>query len=123
MHNAQSPDNSDAGIERDLLAKGLTAPRVTATSIEACIRSEYCFTAAGAAFTTRFVHIDDEGPLSLLTICVLVLKNGFTVVGTSAYASPENFDADIGRRIARADAINQVWALEGYALKTRLAAT
>ncbi len=122
MHNLQSPDNSDAGIERDLLAKGLTAPRVTAASIEACIKSEYCFTASGAAFTTRFVHVDDEGPLSLLTICVLVLKNGFTVVGKSACASPENFDAAIGRRIARADAVNQVWMLEGYALKTRLAA-
>ena len=122
MHNLQSPDNSDEGIERDLLAKSLTAPRVTATSIEACIKSEYCFTASGASFSAGFVHADDEGPLSLLTICVLVLKNGFTVVGMSACASPENFDADIGRRIARADAVNQVWLLEGYALKTRLAA-
>jgi hypothetical protein len=56
----------------------------------------------------------------LLTICVLVLRNGFTVTGTSACASPENFDADIGRKVARADAVRQVWPLMGYALKQRL---
>lgn len=58
--------------------------------------------------------------LDLLTICVLVLKNGFTVIGKSACASPENFDAEIGRKVARADAINQVWPLEGYLLKQML---
>ena len=59
--------------------------------------------------------------LSLLTICVLVLKNGFTVTGESACASPENFNADIGARLAREDAIKKVWALEGYVLRNKLA--
>ena len=59
-------------------------------------------------------------PLLLLTFCVLVLRNGFTVTGESACASPENFDAEIGRKIARENAINKVWMLEGYLLKQQL---
>ncbi|MFY9438982.1 MAG: Gp49 family protein, partial [Burkholderiaceae bacterium] len=65
---------------------------------------------------------DITGPLALLTFCVLVLKNGFTVTGESACASPENFDAELGRKIARKNAIDNVWPLMGYALKERLAA-
>lgn len=66
-------------------------------------------------------HTGQEGALRLLTFCVLVLRNGFTVTGESACASPENFNADIGRRIARENAINKIWPLMGYALKERLA--
>lgn len=59
-------------------------------------------------------------PTKLLTFCVLVLKNGFTVTGESACASPENFDAEIGRKIARQNAVQKLWPLMGYALKERL---
>ena len=58
--------------------------------------------------------------MALLTFCVLVLRNGFTVTGKSACASPENFNAQVGREVAREDAVNQVWSLMGYALKERL---
>ena len=58
----------------------------------------------------------------LLTFCVLVLRNGFTVTGESACASPENFDAEVGRKIARANAVNKVWPLMGYELKSKLTA-
>lgn len=58
--------------------------------------------------------------LGLLTFCVLVLRNGFTVVGKSACVSAENFDAELGRKIAREDAINQLWPLMGYALADRI---
>ena len=61
-------------------------------------------------------------PLGLLTFCVLVLKNGFTVTGESACASPENFDAEIGRRVARENAKQKLWPLLGYELRSRLAA-
>lgn len=70
-----------------------------------------------------FEHVtgwDAPEALKLLTFCVLVLRNGFTVTGESACASPENFDADLGRKIARQNAINKVWPLMGYALKQRL---
>jgi hypothetical protein len=56
----------------------------------------------------------------LLTFCVLVLRNGFTVTGESACVSPENFDAELGRKIARQNAIAKVWPLMGYALRERL---
>lgn len=63
------------------------------------------------------------GSLDLLTFCVLVLRNGFTVTGESACASPENFDAELGRKIARQNAVNKVWPLMGYALKMALHAS
>ncbi|MGE9275220.1 Gp49 family protein [Escherichia coli] len=53
-------------------------------------------------------------------VCVPVLRNGFTVTGESACASPENFDAEIGRKIARQNAVNKIWMLEGYLLKQTL---
>ena len=59
--------------------------------------------------------------LGLLTFCVIVLKNGFTVTGESACASPENFDAEIGWKIARQNAVQKIWPLMGYELRTKLA--
>lgn len=60
--------------------------------------------------------------LALLTFCVLVLRNGFTVTGESACASPENFDAEIGCKIARQNAVNKIWPLMGYELRSKLSA-
>jgi hypothetical protein len=60
--------------------------------------------------------------LGLLTFCVLTLRNGFTVTGESACASPENFNADIGRKIARQNAVGKIWLLMGYELRSKLAA-
>ncbi|WP_288076992.1 Gp49 family protein [Pseudomonas sp.] len=117
---------SDAAIEQEIQAKGLTAPRITPADLEANIVGEYFFTAEDgvkAAFNqqdelTRLTGY--HGELQLLTFCVLVLKNGFTVTGESACASPENFDAEIGRKIARQNAVAKVWPLMGYELKQRL---
>ena len=58
--------------------------------------------------------------LDRITICVLTLRNGYTIVGTSACASPENFDATIGRKIARQNATQQIWPLLGYVLRSVL---
>ena len=120
MHNATSPDTSDAGIERLIQAKGKTAPRITPADVEANIESYFYFTAAQAA-TAVDRTIDADSPLHLLTFCVLVLRNGFTVTGESACASPENFDAEIGRRVARENAVQKIWPLMGYELRTKLA--
>lgn len=57
-----------------------------------------------------------------LTICVLEMANGFYVIGSSAPASPANFDEQIGYELAYEDCIRQLWRLEGYALRERLAA-
>lgn len=118
---------SDQMIEQEIQAKGKTAARVTPADLQANIASEHYFTAgdgfAGAAALTveEGGMIEPPAPLDLLTFCVLILRNGFMVVGESACASPENFDAEIGRKIARQNAEQKIWPLMGYALKDRLA--
>lgn len=104
-------------IEQEIQRKGLTAPRVTPQMIDEAIVAEYIFTADKAT-----AGCPQMPSLALLTICVLVLKNGFTVTGESACASPENFDAEIGAKIARGHAKDKIWLLEGYALRERLTA-
>lgn len=126
---------SDQAIEQEIQAKGKTAPRITPDDIEANIASEHYFTGEdgvlGAYKNNNDVRVelyrgDWEVPRSiqavgLLTFCVLVLRNGFTVTGESACASPENFDAEIGRKIARANAVQKIWPLMGYELRSKLA--
>lgn len=129
MNHIQSPRADDDGIDQEIQAKGKTAPRITPADIEANIIDEVYFTAEHgyqaamkeqypdlAALGNKFPH----GGLRLLTFCVLTLRNGFTVTGESACASPENFDAEIGRKIARANAVQKIWPLMGYELKQRL---
>ena len=103
---------------------------MTPADVEANIASEHYFTAAdGQVGAVARSTIEDawdvaaDAPLELLTFCVLVLRNGFTVTGESACASPANFNAEIGRKIARENAIAKVWPLLGYALKDKLHAT
>lgn len=119
-------------IEREIQTKGLTAPRVTPGDIEANIVSEHYFTGAegvlGAYRTNGDVYVGttpnviNAAALPLLTFCVLVLKNGFTVTGESACASPENFDTRLGRKIARQNAVSKIWPLMGYELRSKLVA-
>lgn len=124
MHNVLSPRYDDAAIESMIQSKGKTAPRVTPADIEAAIADEHYFTAADGVIGESGHDFDMSHigmPLKLLTFCVLVLRNGFTVTGESACASPENFDAEIGRKVARANAVSKVWPLLGYMLKDRMA--
>ena len=124
---------NDQTIEQEIQAKGLTAPRVTPADIEANIAAEIYSTgldcAAEAAGDARGVFnrikpdvdltvVNDS--LRLLTFCVLVLRNGFTVTGESACASPADFDAEIGRNIARQNAVQKIWPLMGYELRSKL---
>ena len=95
---------SELQIEKEIQAKGLTAPRLTPDLIDATIVGED-------------YHVF---PGTMLTVCCLTLKNGFTVTGESACASPENFNAEIGQKIARGNARDKIWALEGYLLKEKL---
>lgn len=116
---------NDAAIEKEIQEKGLTAPRVTPADIEANISSEHYFTALDGVDghfrgDYRAQGVENASQLGLLTFCVLVLKNGFTVTGESACASPENFDAELGQKIARQNAVNKIWPLMGYELRQRL---
>ena len=119
---------TDEQIENEIQSKGLTAPRVTPADIEANIASEHYFTAADGYRSAPCFDPNGQpadclpppAPLELLTFCVLVLKNGFTVTGESACASPENFDAEVGRKIARQNAVSRIWPLMGYELRSKL---
>lgn len=95
------------------------APRVSLADIEAAIAARYDFTADKAVGD----GVPKLEPLRLLSICILVMRNGFTVIGKSAPASPENFNPDLGRKFAYEDAIRQLWPLMGFSLRDRLAAT
>lgn len=110
-------NNTELQAEIDAKA---TAPRITPIDIEANIVGEHYFTAADG-YAGAYEHtLEAEHPLNLLTFCVLVLRNGFTVTGESACASPENFNVEIGRKVARENAIEKMWPLMGYELKSRL---
>lgn len=107
-------------------------PRVTIEDVEAAIGSVHYFTGAdgyaGAlVMTPEFAALPENErvvapppPLELLTFCVIVLKNGFTVTGKSACVSPENFSIEKGQQIAHADAVDKIWELLGFALKDKL---
>lgn len=95
---------NDNQIEKEIKEKGLTAPRITPERLESVIVSEQYHVFAGTTFTA----------------CLLTLKNGYTVLGESACASPENFNAELGRKIARENAKNKIWQLEGYLLREKL---
>ncbi len=118
-------------IENEIQAAGANvAPRITPADIEANIADELYFTALDGYAGTQPATLPDDRyfrvnckALEKLTFCVLVLRNGFTVTGESACASPENFNAEIGRKIARANAVAKVWSLMGYELRSKLAGT
>lgn len=113
---------NNQAIEQEIQAKGLTAAHVTPDDVIANIASEHYFTALEGVRGSEKPYQTNAIPhLGLLTFCVLVLKNGFTVTGQSSCVSPENFDADIGGKIARQNAVDKIWPLMGYALKERLA--
>jgi hypothetical protein len=90
--------------EQDIKKKGLDAPRVTPQDLDAAIVAE------------QYHRFED----TTLTVCALTLRNGYVITGESAAASPENFDEQIGRDIAKANAREKIWGLEGYLLKQRL---
>ena len=130
MDRVTSPRNDDECIEQAIVSKGLTATRVTPADVANEIASEHYFTAKngvdGAYWgPPRAESTYESGPivdvsLRLLTFCVIVLRNGFTVTGESTYASPENFDAQIGRRVARANAVQKIGPLLGFRFKDAL---
>ena len=96
----------EQAVEAEIQAKGLNAPRLSPEKIDATISAED-------------YHVF---PGTTVTVCCLTLRNGFAVVGESAAASAANFDAELGRKIARQNARDKIWALEGYALREKLAA-
>lgn len=95
------------------------APRVTLQDINDNIASEYTFTAASAI---KGCPGEDDADMKVLTICLIRTKSGFIVIGKSAPAAVENFNAELGAKFAREDAIRQLWPIMGYALREKLRA-
>lgn len=83
---------------------------------EAKIAARYDFTGDRAVG----LDVPQHPALGVLSICILVMQNGFTIIGKSAPASAANFNAELGKKLAYEDAIRQLWPLEGYALRDRL---
>lgn len=101
-------------------AAGRTAPRVSLQDIQNAIASTQ-FVTGKEALGAMPVNSHTAAALSVLTICLIVMNNGFTIVGKSAPASPENFDPKLGCTLAYEDAIRQIWPLMGFALRDKLA--
>lgn len=101
----------------DLGGRGATHPRVALADIEASIAGENSFTVGAACDALGQPSME---ACKLLTVYVITMRNGFVVLGKSAPASPENFDAEKGRTFAREDAIRQLWPLMGFSLRDRL---
>jgi len=94
----------DDQTEKMIQDKGLTAPRVTQAEIDELIKQVN-------------YHIF---PGTTVTVCCITLENGYNVIGSSACASIENFDIEIGAAIALKEAKNKIWQLEGYLLREKL---
>ena len=93
--------SNDRHIEQEIQTKGLTAPRITIERIDEVIKSIQYYVFPG----------------TMVTVCCITLHNGFNTIGESACASPENFDTDLGEKIAFGNAKQKIWTLEGYLLK------
>lgn len=104
---------NDQEIEQEVQAKALTAPRVTKGQIDS-LMDRVTYTGGRVDDTTStVVHAFLDGNFLLAS-------------GHSACVSPENFDAELGFRMAKDQAASkardQLWLLEGYALRKQLAA-
>ena len=81
-----------------------TAPQVTIQQVNAAICYE--------TYTVL--------PNGRTTICQLTLDNGFTVEGSSACVSIENFDPAKGNKYSRERAVEKVWQILGFRLCDQL---
>ena len=99
------PKYDEDAVEKMIVEQGKIGPRIRPLDIDAQIVSEQYYVFPGTT----------------LTVCALQLRNGYYPVGESACVDPANFSESIGRKIARENARNKIWALEGYLLKSELA--
>lgn len=112
MSSLEASDQAAAAVAK--------APRVSLKDIEAAIDCRYDFTAGKAIHATLKPETMPES-LRVLSICILVMRNGFTVIGKSAPASADNYDMELGIQFAYEDAVRQLWPLMGFALREKLA--
>lgn len=102
--------------EEELIFKA-TGPRVTKDELEANVSAHAVFNAYEAITALGMPAMEST---KLLTLAVVTTENGFSLVGESACAWPDNYDQDIGQRLALENAKNKLWGLMGYHLKQQL---
>ncbi len=100
--------------EDDICAEGRTAPRVSLQDIESSIAAVHYRSGAECIGHTN------ASILRILTVCFVIMENGFIVIGKAAPASPDNYDAKLGEKLAYEDAVRQIWPLMGFELRQRL---
>ena len=115
--NVTVSTTSSLQLTDDLAAAVAVAPRVTLEGMKAKIAGQYFFTGS-----TALQGVPYHPSLAILTICILVMENGFTIIGKSAPADAANYNEELGHQFAYEDAIRQLWPLEGYALREQLEA-
>lgn len=94
---------------------------VSKSSIEAKIRGVYFINAGEAIKSSNGGYTDrDLEELKLVTICIIILENGFKVEGTSACVDPKIYNEAIGQEEAYKNAFEKIWEKEGYLLKQKL---
>ena len=98
---------NDQTIEQEIQTKGLNAPRITPGYINELMERVIFNIVVPEGTTSTFAHAYLDGKFYLAT-------------GHSACVSPENFNAEIGQKIAlsKAEAMakDKLWELEGYRL-------
>lgn len=93
------------------------APRISLEYMEGQIEQIW-YTTADQCISTRATLRAAEG-LKYTTMCFVLMKNGYLVIGHSTPASPENFNPDLGRKLAYDQCLKQLWPILGYELKSR----
>lgn len=74
-----------------------------------------------ADFTDYKSKALNEGDLQVMTLCMIMMRNGFMVFGKSSPISPQNFDQALGRKFAYEDAVRQLWPLFAFGHKQAVA--
>lgn len=115
--NAKMPHESD----HDRMNRtGLSSLRITDDASKAVQKTPHRVSLD--SMEKKIVHAEYIHPDTIphMTICVMMLTNGFALVGKSAPADPENFDEKLGMKFAYEDALRQMWPLEAYLLRERM---
>jgi hypothetical protein len=112
MNSLEATDQASAAVAK--------APRVSLADIEAAIEHKLEFIAGDMLDADGVTSGDARIALNVLSICLIIMRNGFTVIGKSAPADPNNFNAELGKKFAYEDAVRQLWPLMGYALRESL---
>lgn len=108
IEQTQRAMSADETTEREIQAKGLTAPRVTLADLQ-----------ENVVDVEIHKHVTKSG--QVLRWAILTTRCGFAVVGNPSCAvSTENDNAELGERVAIENSRSTLWPLMGYELRKRL---